>query len=78
MVRGVGNCEFEIRGTPISALAQPYRFYLLKRVQDEFAGLDAMAQEDVQSLLSACNMSELLNIKINRDIGRHANLEVWV
>ena len=39
---------------------------------------DATAQEDVQSLLSACNMSELLNIKINRDIGRHNNLEVWV
>ena len=78
VVRGVGNCEFEIRGTPISALAQPYRFYLLKRVQDEYAGLDATAQEDVQSLLSACNMAELLNIKISRDIGRHANLEVWV
>jgi hypothetical protein len=78
VVRGVGNCEFELRGTHISALAQPYRFYLLKRVQDEFAGLDATAQEDVQSLLSACNMSELLNIKINRDIGRHNNLEVWV
>ena len=78
VVRGVGNCEFEIRGTNISALAQPYRFYLLKRVQDEFAGLDAVAQAEVQSLLSACNMSELLNIKINRNIGRHDNLEVWV
>lgn len=78
VVRGVGNCEFEIRGTPISALAQPYRFYLLKRVQDEYAGLDAVAQAEVQSLLSACNMSELLNLKINREIGRRDNLEVWV
>ena len=78
VMRGVGNCEFEIRGTQISALAQPYRFYLLKRVQDEFAGLDAAAQEDVQSLLSACNMCELLNIKIDREIGRNNNLEVWV
>jgi hypothetical protein len=29
-------------------------------------------------MLSACNMSELLNIKINREISRHNNLEVWV
>jgi glutathione S-transferase len=75
--RGVGNCEFEMRGSKISALAQPYRFYLLKRVQDEFAGLYAADKLEVQSMLSACNMSEILDIKLNRDIGRHNNLEVW-
>jgi hypothetical protein len=66
-----------MRGSKISALAQPYRFYLLKRVQDEFAGLYAADKLEVQSMLSACNMSEILDIKLNRDIGRHNNLEVW-
>jgi glutathione S-transferase len=78
VVRGVGNCEFELRGTQISALAQPYRFYLLKRVQNAFKDLDAVAQAEVQSLLTACNMSGLLEIKINREIGRQKNLEVWI
>lgn len=76
--RGVGFASFEVRGTKISALAQPYRFFLLKRVQDGFTRLDAAAQQEVQTLLSACDMSELLNIKLVRDIGRNKNLEVWL
>ena len=31
--RGVGFGEFEVRGVAVKALAQPYRFYLLGRVQ---------------------------------------------
>ncbi len=76
--RGVGMGTFEVRGVTINALAQPYRFYLLKRVQDEFASLDAPIKKAVKDLLGACNMSAVLDITINREIGRQDNLEVWL
>jgi hypothetical protein len=51
--RGVGQATFDIRGVTISAMAQPYRFYLLKRVQDEHASLDEAARADVEAILAA-------------------------
>lgn len=75
--RGVGLGTFEVRGVTINALAQPYRFYLLKRVQDEFASLDDQDQKDVAHLLTTCGMSALLDLKLSREIGRENNLEVW-
>ena len=62
----------------IDLISRLYRFYLLKGVQDAFTDLDAVAQAEVQSLLTACNVSGLSNIKINREIGRYKNLEVRV
>ncbi|MFT5580579.1 MAG: glutathione S-transferase [Paraglaciecola psychrophila] len=78
VARGVGFGSFELRGVTINALAQPYRFYLLKRVQDEYSALDDSDQQDVLELLTACNMAELLELKIDRKIGRANNLEVWL
>jgi glutathione S-transferase len=76
--RGVGMGSFAIRGVTINALAQPYRFFLLKRVQDEFALLDDASQQEVQALLAACDMSKALNIRLSRDVGLSNNLEVWL
>ena len=76
--RGVGFASFEVLGTKINALAQPYRFYLLKRVQDLYAELGADDQADVKKLLKSCDMEEILDISINRQIGRDNNLEVWL
>lgn len=76
--RGVGLGTFEIRGVAISALAQPYRFYLLKRVQDAYVSLDAAGRQDVDTLLAACSMSEVLDMKLSRDIGTKNNREVWL
>jgi hypothetical protein len=78
VVRGVGMGTFEVRGVTINALAQPYRFYLLRRVQDEYASLDETAQKDVDALLAACDMSAVLDLKLSREIGRENNLEVWL
>jgi hypothetical protein len=78
VARGVGFGSFELRGVTINALAQPYRFYLLKRVQDEYAALNTSDKRDVFELLTACNMAELLALKLNRNIGRANNLEVWL
>ena len=76
--RGVGMGEFDIRGTTISALAQPYRFYLLKRVQDEYTALDSGDRQAVEATLQSCNMASLLGATLTRDIGRKNNLEVWL
>lgn len=76
--RGVGMANFQLRGVTINALAQPFRFYLLKRVQDEFESLDKQQQDEVTSLLEACQMADILELKLSRDIGRQNNLEVWL
>jgi len=76
--RSAGQATFEVRGTTISAMAQPYRFYLLKRVQDEHAALDDAAKIEVEAMLAACDMTDVLDIRLSRDIGRKNNMEVWV
>ncbi len=76
--RGVGMCTFEVAGESITALAQPYRFYLLKRVQDEYDQLSGTDKDDVDTLLQACGMSELMDLRLSREIGRCDNREVWL
>jgi len=78
LLRGVGVATFEVRGKTINALAQPYRFYLLNRMQDEYAGLTQKDQEAVAHLLSRCDMQAVLDIRLTREIGRENNLEVWL
>lgn len=77
VVRAVGLGTFELRGATVNAMAQPYRFFLLKRVQDEYALLDQAGKIDVDAMLEKCGMSSLLEIKLNREIGWENNLEVW-
>ena len=76
--RGVGMGSFEVRGVTVNALAQPYRFYLLSRVQQEFQSLTEAEQNSVTALLKTCHMEAILDCKISRDIGRKDNLEVWL
>lgn len=76
--RGVGMGAFEVDGVTISALAQPYRFYLLSRVQKEYKSLADVDKERVDSLLKACNMNEILEVNLSRNIGRQDNREVWL
>ncbi|MCY3640385.1 MAG: glutathione S-transferase N-terminal domain-containing protein [Gammaproteobacteria bacterium] len=76
--RGVGMCSFEIQGMPLSTIAQPFRFYVLKRVQDEFDALDGQSRDNAAELLAACDMEEVLDFRLTRGIGRANNLEVWL
>ena len=76
--RGIGMCNFEVEGQTITALAQPYRFYLLKRAQDHYASLSRTEQEDIDGLLAACSMNELVKMKLSRDIDRLDNREIWL
>ena len=76
--RGVGMAEFALEGRPIKALAQPYRFFLLQRVHDAIAGLDQDDRVAIEGILSAANMSPLLEAKLTRSLGRVNNREVWL
>ena len=76
--RGTGMCTFTADGQSITALAQPYRFFLLKRVQDLYSALTPTEQADVDRLLDACNMTEVIQLTLSREIGRLHNREVWL
>ena len=74
----LGNAEFTVRGQTISAVAQPYRFYLLQRVQAIYSGLAETDRASVEQMLEACGMSEILSITLDRQLERADNLEVWL
>ena len=76
--RGVGEMQFEVQGGKITALAQPYRFYLLARMQSQYDGLEGVEKSDVDALLQACGMQDVVGCRLSRKIGRHENREVWL
>ena len=62
----------------IKTLAQPYRFFLLRRVQEAVTALDDRAREHVGDLLARCNMADVLAARLDREIGWADNREVWL
>ena len=70
--------EFTLRGHTVKAIAQPYRFYLLQRVQGIYAGLEESDKAGVDVMLASCGMSGILSTKLDRQLGRSDNLEVWL
>jgi glutathione S-transferase len=76
--RGVAMCRFDVNGIEVETIAQPFRFYVLKRMQDAYASFPEDQRATVDIMLDACNMRELLNLKLDREIGRACNLEVWM
>lgn len=77
LAQSVGAGEFTLRGQSISALAQPYRFYLLQRVQSLYAGFSASDQALVKTMLEDCGMTDVLSITLDRRVERVDNVEVW-
>ena len=73
-----GTATFALRGQTIEALAQPHRFYLLQRVQDDYASLSETEKAAVDAVLSKSGMTAILDASLNRRIERADNLEVWV
>ncbi len=69
--------EFEAAGMAIRSVAKPYRFFLLKRVQDAVDALDPPARGAVLDLLARCDLSDLLDARLDREIGWERNQEVW-
>lgn len=76
--RQVGFTEFEVRESKIQAIAQPYRFYLLNRMQNHIDSLPDQEKTAAQELLQQCGMESLLQTRLTRKIGRHNNREVWL
>jgi hypothetical protein len=76
--RMLGAGQFTVRGQELSSVAQPYRFYLLQRVQATYDNLEASQQASVDEMLAACGMTQLLTIRLDRQLGRADNLEVWL
>ena len=80
VARFVGeDATFEVRGVQMKTWSQPFRFYLLKRVQDEFESLGGADKEAAKALFDAIDMAEILDLKLNREIGRrNHHHEVWL
>ncbi len=76
--RMLGMAQFSVRGQAINAVAQTYRFFLLQRVQRAYEDLDEAARGQVEAVLTACGMAEILSIGLDRELGRADNLEVWL
>lgn len=76
--RQVGIASFDVADTTVRAIAQPYRFYLLSRMQNYVDSLVEGDKKDVLELLQTCGMAELLKMRLSRNIGRHDNREVWL
>ena len=75
--RMLGSAQFTVRGQAISSVAQPYRFFLLQRVQAIYDTLDSTEQQAVREMLDRCDMAELLSIRLEQSVGQVDNLEVW-
>ncbi len=71
-------CSFDVEGVEISTIAQPFRFFLIARVQDIYETLNEVQREEVFALLRRCNMDVLLQTKLSRGLKFSNNLEVWV
>jgi glutathione S-transferase len=76
--RGVGVATFDVDGRAINALAQPYRFYLLNRVQADFDAMAPGDQAQVEKVLEECNLLPVMEARLQRAIGRQDNREVWL
>jgi hypothetical protein len=77
LAQAPGTASFDLRGETIEALAQPHRFYLLQRVQDDYQALSEPDKVKLDDLLQAAGMKHILEAKLNRYIVRADNLEVW-
>jgi glutathione S-transferase len=76
--RFLGESQFTVRETPLKSVAQPYRFFMLQRAQEIYDGLDASNKIAVDEMLQSCGLSELMTIRLARQVGQQDNLEIWL
>ena len=74
----LGNVEFQVRNRLIKAAIVPYRHFQLQRIHQIFDEVETKVQMQIKQILKSCGMADLLNIRLNRSIGRRDNLEVWL
>lgn len=74
----LGSVEFQVRDRPIKAAIEPYRHFQLQRIHQIFDEAEKKVQVQIKQILESCGMADVLNIRLNRPIGRKNNLEVWL
>jgi glutathione S-transferase len=74
--RGLGLCRFEFRGQTVHSLAQPYRIFLLQRLQDACNAMPADDRRSVVELLGEVGLGPLLEIRTRRRVERARHREV--
>ncbi len=75
--RAVGFAEFEFGGGQFKAIAQPYRFYLLARVQKAYDALNKTDSAKLDDLFQTFGMTDLMTIRLTRSVRFEGNQEVW-
>lgn len=63
--------------TGVDPNAQPCRVYLLARVQAIYDSAAEAEQAILRELLTAAGTGDIITTKLDREIGRAANLVVW-
>ena len=74
----LGNVEFQVRDHTINAAIVPYRHFQLQRIHQIFDEVETKTQIRIKQILKSCDMADILNVRLNRSIGRKDNLEVWL
>lgn len=72
------SASFVLRGENITAGAQPYRFYLLQRLQDFYTELSVENKCASDKLFLSCGLESLFTLKLERRLAQRDNLEVWL
>ena len=74
----LGNVDFQVRDHTINAAIVPYRHFQLQRIHQIFDEVETKTQIRIKQILKSCDMADILNVRLNRPIGRKDNLEVWL
>lgn len=77
MKSGLGLARFLWRDTEIKTVVIPYRFYLLKRLQDAYDRQPEDNQKTIRNIFNYTGLERILTIRVARKIERRGNQEVW-
>ena len=65
------------RGHDIQVAVMPYRLFMLQRVQDAAARLEAEASQQWHALLARTGLAPLMDLRCRRRVRRQGHFEVW-
>ena len=75
--RAIGMAVFAWRGAQIRSMVMPYRLYLLQRLQDACAAMDATDRARVRDVFTDAGLAPVLDLTTLRRVERQRHLEVW-
>lgn len=75
--RSIGRTRVAWRSQEIEVAVMPYRLFLLQRLQDAAAALDAEQGMALRALFARTGLEPLLELRCRRRVLRQGHLEVW-